>query len=402
MQAVFSPSAACGTVAAPPSKSMAHRLLLCAGLAQGESLVHGVAFSQDVLATMECLRALGARLTVQGDAVRVIGMDVSAHGAVTLPCRESGSTLRFLLPLALLGGAEASFTAGTSLLARPMTVYEQLSAEKGLRFERSEGAITVAGPLRPGDYTVSGAVSSQFVSGLLFALPLLPGQSTLRLLPPVESRPYIALTLQALAQADIRVEQPQPDCFVIPGGQQYRAGEWRVEGDWSNAAAYDALNLCGGRVTVTGLAPDSLQGDRVYPTHFDRLRQGCCTVDLTDCPDLGPLLFVAAALLHGGVFTGAHRLRYKESDRIAAMTSALARCGVALQVTQDRVTVPGGCLRAPSQPLDGCSDHRIVMALAVLLSGLGGVLNGCEAVDKSCPDFWTQLRRLGVAVTLTK
>ncbi|MBR2730627.1 MAG: 3-phosphoshikimate 1-carboxyvinyltransferase [Clostridia bacterium] len=384
-----------GVIAAPPSKSIAHRLLLCAGLSAGESRVRGVQLSDDIRATVDCLRALGAAVRLEGDCATVRGVDPREAKSAVLPCNACGSTLRFFLPLCLLGDAPMTLTGTQTLLQRPLTVYETLCRAQGLRFERDAEQITVQGPLAPGVFEIPGNISSQFVTGLLFALPLLDGDSELRLLPPVESRPYIDLTLQALREFGIGITA-QGDCFRIPGGQRFRARDCAVEGDASNAAFLEALNLIGGAVTVTGLHPASLQGDRVYESCFRQLQGGFAEIDLSDCPDLAPVLFAAAALLHGGRFTGTARLRIKESDRGAAMQQELRKFGCALEIRENEITVPPCALHAPDVPLDGHNDHRIVMALAVLACRFGGLLRGAQAVEKSYPGFFDDLKTLQI------
>ena len=398
MNAVFVPSSPRGTVQAPPSKSMAHRLLICAGLARGQSTVRGVAFSQDIEATLDGLEALGARISRNGDTVAVTGADPSLCKGGPVPCRESGSTLRFLIPLALTGSAPVTFTGSQTLFSRPLSVYAALAEEKGFFFAPASDRVTVRGPLRCGEYRVAGNVSSQFISGLLFALPLLAGESRLTLLPPVESRSYVDLTLSALKQFGVAAEENGLE-FTAPGGQTYLPRDVTVEGDASNAAFLEALNLAGGRVTVTGLDERSLQGDRIYPALFAALDKGFCTVDLSDCPDLGPVLFAAAALRQGARFTGVRRLRWKESDRVGAMAAELEKCGVRVTAGEDEATVIPRALHAPDTPLDGHNDHRIVMALSVLLTRLGGTVRGAEAVRKSFPDFFERLKALHTEVT---
>ncbi|MBQ6266976.1 MAG: 3-phosphoshikimate 1-carboxyvinyltransferase [Clostridia bacterium] len=386
-----------GAVTAPPSKSLAHRLLLCAGLSAGESRVRGIRLSDDLRATIDCLRALGARVELDGDTAIVQGADPRLAASAVLPCNACGSTLRFFLPLCLLGRAPMTLTGTETLLQRPLTVYESLCRAQGLRFERAHEGITVQGPLSPGAFDIPGTLSSQFVSGLLFALPLLQSESTLRLLPPVESRPYIDLTLQALREFGLQMTV-EDDRFRIPGGQRYRPRDCAVEGDASNAAFLDALNLIGGDVTVRGLNPDSLQGDRIYHSCFQQLQAGFAQFDLADCPDLAPVLFAAAALLHGGRFTGTARLRIKESDRGAAMQQELRKFGCSIELDENSVTVPACALHAPTAPLDGHNDHRIVMALAVLACKFGGVLCGADAVNKSYPAFFDDLKALHMEV----
>ncbi len=388
------PGKASGTAAAPPSKSMAHRLLIAAALSEGESTVQNLALSEDILATADCLRILGRRLAIEnGTGVLETGEAIQeAH------VRESGSTLRFLIPLALTLGHPVTFTGAKRLFERPLSVYEEIAKEKGFRFERQEERLTVCGTLQPGTYRIRGDISSQFVSGLLFALPGLAGDSRIELIPPAESRPYINMTMQALSLFGVNTYWEDDVTIVVPGRQHPKARAVTVEGDYSNAAFLDVLNLFGGTVQVTGLNRDSLQGDRIYEEYFKRLQEEEPVIDIRDCPDLGPVLFAAAAVMGGARFTGTERLRIKESDRLACMEEELARFGIQTEVGDNTFTVCPGTLKAPKERLSGHNDHRIVMALASLLTLTGGEIEGWEAVRKSWPDYFTVLTKLGIEV----
>lgn len=402
MTVTIKPGKAKGTAAAPPSKSMAHRLLLCAGMCQGESYVHGVSFSEDVAATIDCLRAFGATIERVGNGrtVKVRGVDMrKAAPRVPLKCRESGSTMRFFLPVALLSGETVTLTGAPPLLKRPMTVYKNLCDFKDLYYAETDEGITVRGKLPSGRYSVYGNISSQFISGLLFALPFADGNSYINITPPIESRPYIELTLSALREFGIRAEWKDDQTLFVPGDQHCTPKECWVEGDFSNSAFLDALNVMGGQVEITGLSDESLQGDRAYDRMFRLLKIGAPAIHIGDCPDLGPVLFALAAACHGGVFSGTKRLRLKESDRSAAMALELKKFGVAVTVHEDSVVIFPAEFHAPEEPLDGHNDHRIVMSLAVLLTRVGGKIRGAEAVSKSYPEFFDVLRTLGVEVT---
>jgi 3-phosphoshikimate 1-carboxyvinyltransferase len=280
------------------------------------------------------------------------------------------------------------------LLSRPLSVYEEIAEKQGLTFERGPEGLTVCGRLKPGTFPVEGGISSQFISGLLFALPLLEEDSRIELIPPVESRSYIAMTREALRRFGVRTEQEGENTLLIPGRQRCTARTETVEGDWSNAAFFLAMGL-----DTEGLEEDSLQGDRVCREYFRALEQGRAELDLSDCPDLGPVLFAFAALHHGGVFTGTRRLRLKESDRGEAMKQELAKFGIKMAVEEDRITV--GCgVRPPEEELCGHNDHRIVMALSVLCVQTGGTIRGAEAVAKSFPDYFTQLKNTGVRMEI--
>jgi len=383
-----------GTVTAPPSKSAAHRMLICAGLAEGTSVIHGISESEDMKATLDCLTAMGAAWTKEGDTVTITGADPRKRRTVTFPCRESGSTLRFFLPLCLLSEQEATMTGSDTLLSRPLDAYEQICLSQGLLFDRGDRAITVGGPLGGGHFRVAGDISSQFISGLMFTLPLLEGYSIIELIPPVMSGSYIAMTAEALAAFGVRVEITE-NRILLPGGQRYQPQDLTVEGDWSNAAFFLALNALGSDIEIEGLSRETRQGDAVIRRLLGRLGRGCPTIDVGDCPDLAPVLMATAAALHGVVLTNTDRLKIKESDRGAAMAAELAKLGVPVTVGDNVITVEAPrALQIPTVPLSGHNDHRIVMACAVLLTLVGGEIEGAEAVKKSFPDFFERLNTL--------
>lgn len=398
-------SRAYGMVSAPGSKSVSHRLLIGAAMAQCESMIRGMEYSEDILATMDCLRELGAVIRCEGDHVYVQGTDVRcADPKKPLFCRDSASTLRFLIPVALLCGKKVRFTGSQRLLERPLTVYETLSRSHGFLFERDEAGIWVQGPMQRGYCPVDASVSSQFVSGLLFALPLLEGErmgSRLHLRGKIESRPYIDMTVDAVKQFGINLFPEDAAAWAIPAAQQYTAGEFCVEGDWSQAAFMEALGILHGGVRVTGLREDSLQGDKVCRALLANLQAGFCETDLSQCPDLGPVLIMMAAALHGGVFTGTKRLRIKESDRANAMKQELEKCGGRITVEEDRVIVEKAVLHAPEEIIDPHRDHRVAMAMAVLMTVLGGSIRDAECVNKSYPRFFEDLQTLHVALSRT-
>ena len=401
MIAEFKPSRPTGRVTAPPSKSMAHRLLICGALARGRSVIRGVSNSDDVRATLACLRALGADYTQTGDTVEIDGFDPrEARVCPPLNCNESGSTLRFLIPLCLLGGGERSFVGSRTLFARPLSVYEDICREGGIRFSREESGLALCGRLAPGEYRVPGNISSQFISGLLFALPLLDGDSTLTVLPPLESASYLDLTLAALAAFGIKIERTDERHFRIRGNQTYCPTEAAVEGDFSGAAFFEALSLFDCDVRVEGLSDESLQGDRAYRGFFPLLLRGTPTLPIANCPDLGPILMALAAAKNGAVLCGTRRLKIKESDRGAAMAKELAKFGCSVSVHDDSIVVYPLSFHAPTEDLDGHNDHRIVMALATLATFTGGRIRGAEAVRKSMPEYFDLMKSLGAEVEL--
>ena len=408
-----------GAIAAPPSKSMAHRAVLCAALAKGTSHIRNLEFSKDIAATLAAVGQLCARVTTgENDAV-VEGLGRFRPVSAPVDCCESGSTLRFLIPLASLTGQEITFVGRGRLMERPQSVYEELYRAKGLRFEQTPSGLTVEGLLSSGDYTLAGNVSSQFISGLLFALPLLAGTSTLRLLPPVESRSYIDMTRAVQAAFGVESRWLDETTLEIPGGQEYHPCDYTVEGDYSQAAFPAVLGAVAGGVTLTGLAEKTLQGDaaildilrrcgaKFTPTAagivFEQAPLHGTDIDLADCPDLGPALMVLGLLCEGTtVIRNAERLRIKESDRIEAMETELRKCGGVLSSEGGTITITGcaGALHAQGKVLSGHNDHRVVMSLAVLAlaAGLKLPIAEAEAVTKSWPNFFTAIKPLGAEV----
>ena len=264
MKVEIKPSLARGSVRVPASKSMAHRLLICAAMSNGVSTVRGISSCEDVTATLGCLASLGIRAERCGDDVTVWGKDPRSITPVApLDCHESGSTLRFLIPLALISGKTTMFYGEKSLLRRPMDVYDKLCREKGMTFINDGASITVKGPLEGGIFEVVGNISSQFISGLLFALPLCKEDSLIRIVSPIESRSYIDMTLEALDAFGVEAYWKDEHTLTVKGNQTYVASDVYVEGDYSGAAFPDALNLFGGEVKIEGLNPESIQGDKV-------------------------------------------------------------------------------------------------------------------------------------------
>ena len=391
-------SVAHGSAQVPPSKSMAHRYLIAAALAEGKSEICGIEYSQDILATIDCLQALGVKIECNGDRVTVYGTG-NFKPQNELNCRESGSTLRFLLPLCLLSGQSATLLGSERLMERPLSVYETLCNKSGFSFVRNGQSVCVCGVLQSGDYVVDASVSSQFISGLIFALLKCKGKSTIHLSGKIESRSYIDLTVDALRCFGFQAQWSASDCLELLGGKG-TPQTIAVEGDYSNAAFLDALNLLGGSVPLVGLKENSLQGDQVYRVYFERIKKGNPTLSLADCPDLAPILMAMAAAFQGARFTDTARLQIKESDRGSAMAQELQKCGVQVDLHENEIIVYGGTLMAPKEILFGHNDHRIVMAMAVLCTKIGGMIDGAQAVSKSYPRFFEQLAELGIEVDL--
>ena len=395
MNVVITPSPLSGAVRVPASKSAAHRLLISAALADGPTRIAIGSTNRDIEATAACLRALGADIEAECDTL-VVSPIADVPAEVTLDCGESGSTLRFLLPVAAALGAQATFIGHGRLPQRPNAPLVEALRAHGAAIDNGLLPMAVSGPLTGGLWTLPGDVSSQYVTGLLFALPLLEADSVIRLTTPLASAAYVDMTLQALRQFGIDIEG-MADGWRIPGRQRYRTpGEAVVEGDWSAAAFWLAANALGASIDVRGLDPDSVQGDRAVTALLEQ-----DTIDATHVPDLVPALAVAAASRPmRTVITGAARLRLKESDRLQSVADMLAALGYSATVTPDGMIIDGGRPKpcaAAIRTVDGANDHRIVMAAAVAAAYADRPVRvtGAQAVEKSYPDFFRDFEALG-------
>ena len=414
MLARILPSRLQGSVTVPPSKSMAHRALLCAGLAAGTTQIQGILPSQDMEATCRALTALGASIARQGSLARVQGV----AGRPKVPqgpvdCGESGSTLRFLIPAFALASAPARLTGCGRLPQRPLGPYGAIFHGQGLPFAQDETGVSFQGPLAPGDYGLPGDVSSQFISGLLFALPLLPGDSHIRIQPPFESRGYVNMTLQVMDAFGVQAAFLDGLTLHVPGNQLFTApaAPFLVEGDDSQAAFFLTLDAILGDVSVAGLSLRSIQGDRVMGEILARCGHvpgqpprplAPFVADLGDCPDLGPILMTLGLFCQGeSRLLNAGRLRLKESDRGTAMAQELSKLGGQASLAGDEIRIRQSRLR-PGPALSSHGDHRIAMALAVAALGarIPADIQGAEAVEKSSPDFWKDLAAIGARVEL--
>ncbi len=421
MQILVNPSIPHGTVTLPPSKSMAHRLLICAALANGTSTLSGLSLSEDIQATARTLKALGASVSIdEAGCATVQGIGPSYNTICALQgadCGESGSTLRFMIPLFALQSASQHLKGAERLFARPLHVYENLFQSQGLSFEVSRMGVSFEGPLQPGTFTIAGDVSSQFISGLLFALPLLQKDSFLHITKPFESRDYVELTRSAQAQFGVKSHWISPFELHIPGNQTYHPCTAAVEGDWSQAVVPAVLGAVCGPLSLAGLRDDSKQGDRVA---LEILKQCGANIqhandiytvgpgkkplraperiDLSNCPDLGPVLCALALFCEGETeIYNAVRLRAKESDRIASIETEFSKLGACITTTESTIRIKG------NQPLhtahtNSHNDHRVVMALSVaaVCGNIPIQINEAEAICKSWPSFFNDLHNIGV------
>ena len=390
MDITIFPGKLSGTVRAIPSKSQAHRLLICAAFADAPTTLFCPETNRDIEATMGCLNALGADIMRTETGYRVIPAKEIPKQA-ELHCHDSGSTLRFLLPVAGALGVDATFVLEGRLPSRPLSpLWEEMERMGCTPARPTTDSVRCTGRLRAGEYVIDGGVSSQFITGLLLSAALIPGESRIRLTGKVESRPYITMTQRAMEIFG----KPTSD-FVVTGGTPFRSpGTLTVEGDWSNAAFFLAAKALGSRVEVTNLSPDSPQGDRAV---FDLLPalEGHPVISAADIPDLVPILAVTAACKNGGVFTDIQRLRLKESDRVASVIAMLEALGGHAQADENTLHIFGTGLVGGT--VNSVNDHRIAMsaAIAAIRCTEPVTILGAQCVQKSYPKFFDEYRRLG-------
>ncbi len=409
------PGSLAGEVLVPASKSISHRAIICAGLSEGLSTIKNVGTSQDIEATCEAVRNLGIRVERDDSTLRIKGNAALELNNSRIDCRESGSTLRFIIPIAALTGKQVSFYGEGKLIERSLVPYYNIFEKQGIAFMTDGGKlpIHINGRLMPGEFQLEGNISSQFISGLMFALPLLEGDSKIKVTTELESRPYIDLTIRALEEFSIHIENYDYRTFIIKGKQKYRATDYTVEGDFSQASFWLAAGVLGSDVVCKGLDMDSLQGDRsvvdiigkmggriaaegnkvrALPSHTKGT-----VIDASQCPDLVPILAVLGALSEGRTeIVKAGRLRFKESDRLKAVSSELGKLGAHIIEKQDGLVIDGRKSLQGGR-VDCWNDHRIAMALAIAAIKCEEpvVVSNAASVRKSYPDFWEHYKALG-------
>ncbi len=403
MKVNIMPSIASGEIIVPPSKSYAHRMLIASSLSNEESVIRNIVLSKDIEATIDCIKTLGKDVLIEDDDVNkkiTIKTKYTFNqlgDELIFNCNESGSTLRFFIPIALLTGKKVIFKGTEKLISRGIFPYEKICSEQGIEVIKEKDSITFKGVLKSDEFMIPGDISSQFITGLLFALPLLNNDSKIKIINKLESKNYVDITMDVLKNAGIQLEMNNL-CITVYGKQTYLKGNYLVEGDYSNAAFLDAFNYIGGNVKILGLNKDSFQGDKVYIEYFKLLKKGFCTLDISNCIDLGPILFGISGMMFGAKFINTSRLKIKESDRIEAVRIELEKFGIILEEYDNEVIIKKGDLHKPNNILSGQNDHRIVMMLSVLLSKFGGVIDGCEAVSKSYPNFFEDIKKIGIEV----
>ncbi|MDY3772628.1 MAG: 3-phosphoshikimate 1-carboxyvinyltransferase [Candidatus Faecousia sp.] len=390
MDICITPKKLYGNINAIPSKSQAHRMLICAAFSDQPTTLICPETNRDIEATANCLTALGAGITWLSNGYRVKPIEEVPFRA-SLLCQDSGSTLRFLLPIAGALGVDTVFQMTGRLPQRPLTPLWEEMERMGCTLTRpTADTIRCTGRLRSGEYAINGTVSSQFITGLLFALSLLPGQSRLQVLGKLESAPYVSMTLAAMERFGISCND-----YCFPGnGRFHSPGTVTVEGDWSNAAFFLAAQALGSPIQVGNLNPDSTQGDRACARLLPALKDKL-TISAADIPDLVPILAVTAAANQGAVFTDIGRLRLKESDRVASVMDMLRALGGQAEADDTTLTVYGTGLHGGT--VDSHNDHRIAMSAAIAATVCDSPVTilGAQCVEKSYPKFFTDYTSLG-------
>ena len=407
------PSFLKGAIKIPPSKSLCHRAIIAAALSQGQSIINNVVLSEDILATINGVRAFGALVTVLQDKLIIEGGKLGAENSCIIDCNESGSTLRFLMPLGLLTNSSISYVGKGNLGDRPLGPYIEIFREQGILYSDCKLPITIHGILKPGIFRLKGNVSSQFITGLMFALPLLEEDSTIILTEPLESKGYIDLTIKVLKNFGVSISNHNYKSFSIKGKQEYIKTDYTVEGDYSQAAFWLAAGALGADITCLGLKLHSKQSDKSMldilrnagvilestDTHVKVLpsRLKAFEVDVSECPDLMPILTVLAALSEGeSKITGAARLRLKECDRLKAIMTELNKLGAQIVEEQDSLSIKG-LKYLQGGDVESWGDHRIAMALAIAATKCiePVIIHNSDAVHKSYPNFFDDYKLLG-------
>lgn len=419
MNVTIKPTLLHGDIVIPPSKSLSHRAIIAACLAKGKSVISNILFSKDILATIDSMEALGAKITKYSNYVEIEGTGKVGRNRCQIDANESGSTIRFMIPIALVNEEEMVFTGKNNLVKRPLDTYFEIFDKQGISYKRESDdylPLRTNGSLKPGKYEIRGDISSQFITGLMFALPLLNGDSEIIITTELESKGYVDLTIDILNRFGIDIINNDYKSFLIKGNQKYISTDYTVEGDYSQSAFFLVANALGSDITLKAMNPNSLQGDKKILKDLEDL--GCkiefngdtiklkptktvgTTIDFAQSPDLGPALSCLGAASEGvTTFINASRLRIKECDRITCMREELEHLGVKATEVSDGMSIyksniTGGVVSSHN-------DHRVAMALAMLATVASSevTITNAECVSKSFPNFWDEYERLGGNIT---
>ncbi|MEA4847901.1 MAG: 3-phosphoshikimate 1-carboxyvinyltransferase [Clostridiaceae bacterium] len=414
-EVIIYPGSLEGEVLIPASKSISQRAVICAGLSEGISTINNIGTSEDIETICEAMKSLGVTIERSGSSLKIEGNTALALENQLIDCHESGSVLRFLIPIAALTGKSVVFSGKGRLIERPLTPYFDIFDKQGIKYEASGGKLPlhINGRLSPGEFMLKGNISSQFISGLMFALPLMESDSQITVTTELESKPYVDLTMKVLEDFSIDIDNHGYRDFHIKGKQKYRARDYNIEGDFSQAAFWLAAGALGSRVRCKGLDMDSLQGDKQV-VEIIRSMGGRITaendsvtalpagtkgmlIDVSQCPDLVPIIAVLGALSEGRTeIVKAKRLRLKESDRLKAISSELGKLGAFIEEGQEGLVIYGRKSLKGGR-VDSWNDHRIAMALAIAATRCKEpvIIDGASSVKKSYPDFWGHYKALG-------
>ena len=415
MNVIIKPSKLTGDVIIPPSKSLSHRAIIAASLAKGKSTITNVLFSKDILATIDAMEACGAKITKYEDSLEIYGIEKVIRNKSIIDANESGSTIRFMIPIALTNSDPITFVGHNNLVNRPLDVFYEIFDNQNIEYKREDNKylpLYVNGGLKPGKYNIRGDISSQFITGLLYALPLLNGDSEIIITTNLESKGYIDLTLDILNMYGIEIINDNYERFIIKGNQSYKPHDYEIEGDYSQSAFFLVADMLGANINLLAMREDSYQGDKKIiddiksfggNVSFDNkilkaegMPKGC-TIDFSQSPDLGPALTVLAALSDGhSSFINAKRLRIKECDRITCMADELNKIGCIVKENPDGMEIDGVKDINPIE-FDSHNDHRVAMALSMicLVSKKEFKILNAECVSKSYPNYWNVFESLG-------
>ena len=418
MNVTIKPNKLSGTIQIPPSKSLSHRAIIAAALAEGESIISNVLYSKDILATIDAMRACGAEIKEYSDHLVIHGSKVKRVKSI-INANESGSTIRFMIPIALVSDEEIEFRGENHLVKRPLDTFLEIFDTQGIKYTKGEDylPLKVYSGLKCGTFKVRGDISSQFITGLLYALPLLDGDSKIVITTNLESKGYIDLTLDMLKKFGIEIENKEYKEFIIKGNQSYKPYNYTIEGDFSQSAFFLVADALGADIKLSCMNMDSHQGDKkilldmedfgsniIFENDLLSLENKTlhgATIDFSQSPDLGPALTVLASLAEGeSNFINAGRLRIKECDRITAMRIELEKMGAKIIEHKDGMTIYG-VKELHGAVIDSHNDHRVAMAIAMASLKTKGdikILNaGC--VSKSFPNFFSVFESLGGIVS---
>ena len=382
-----------GKIKVPPSKSYAHRYLIGEALSL-KGKVSNIDYSKDIEATISCLKSLGISFIKRFDSIEFLGMDKTS-ASYTFDCLESASTLRFFIPISLVFTNHAKFIGTQKLIERGISEYESSFIDKGIKIKKGFNYIELDGSLKPGIYTLNGNVSSQFISGLLFSLPLLNGDSRIDIVGELESFPYVKMTMDVLKKYGIDILF-EANSFFINGGQKYTETYPIIEGDYSNAAFLDAYNYLGSNIELEGLNKTSIQGDTKYKDFFDGLNESYKEINIKNNIDLGPVLIAFSSLKNGAKLIGTKRLKIKESRRDEAMMVELKKIGIDIKILDDSIIIPKYNGNHKYIEFDSHNDHRVLMSLCLFSSLMDVKIINAECINKSYPNFFNDLIKLGL------